>query len=436
MRQVMGKGEAQRERAEGRQSALARRSGSAKWLGFVAAIGLSGCSTIHGYLEPVPAFSEAPGTTHVEMVVATTRTRSDNPAILFAGGRAPEPAFADMVVSIPPDANRKIGQVQWPKQLPGNPETDFITLKADVINKDQAISTFARLLRESKKSEAMVFVHGFNERYENTVYGFAQILHDSGALGEVAPVLFTWPSKGNVFAYGYDRESANYSRDALEKLLRYLVKDPQVKKISILAHSMGNWVTLEALRQMAIRDGRVADKIKLVLLASPDVDVDVSREQIAAMGPDRPHIALFVSEDDRALAASRQLWGAPRLGAIDPNIEPYKSMLERENISVIDLTHLPSHDAFNHGKFAEDPKVVELIGRSLANGQTLTASQVGFGEKIMQTTASAASSVGHAAGLVVSAPVAVLDPETRDHFGDQVEQVGQSISQIGPQKQP
>jgi esterase/lipase superfamily enzyme len=408
----------------------------AKWLGLIAALGLCGCSSIHGFLEPVPAFTNAPGTTHVEMVVATTRTRSDNPAVMFAGGRAAEPAFADMVVSIPPDANRTIGAVQWPKQLPGDPETDFVTLQADHITKDQAMATFARLLRESNKSEAMVYVHGFNERYENTVYGFAQILHDSGALGEVAPVLFTWPSKGSVFAYGYDRESSNYSRDSLEALLRYLVKDPQVKKISILAHSMGNWVTLEALRQMAIRDGRVAAKIKLVLLASPDVDVDVSREQIAAMGPNRPHIALFVSEDDRALAASRQLWGAPRLGAINPDIEPYKSMLERENITVINLTAFPSRDSFNHGKFAEDPKVVELIGRSLANGQVLTASEVGFGEKIMQTTASAAGAVGHAAGLAVSAPVAVIDPETRDQLGDQVDALTDSVAHIGPQKQP
>ncbi len=403
-------------------------------LACIAVISLSGCASVSGYLQPDPSAFDAPGTTHVEMVVATTRTPAGDPAIMFAGGRAPQPAFADMVVSIPPDANRKIGQVQWPKQLPGNPETDFVTLKADVINKDQAIATFARLLRESNKSEAMVFVHGFNERYEDTVYGFAQILHDSGALGEVAPVLFTWPSKGNVFAYGYDRESANYSRDTLEKLLRYLVQDPKVKKITILAHSMGNWVTLEALRQMAIRDGRVADKIKLVLLASPDVDVDVSREQIAAMGPDRPHIALFVSEDDRALAASREVWGAPRLGAINPDIEPYKSMLERENITVLNLTNLPSHDQFNHGKFAEDPKVVELIGRSLANGQALTTSRVGFGEKIMQTTASAATSVGHAAGLAISAPVAVVDPETREHFGDQVDQLSQSVHHIGPQQ--
>ena len=40
---------------------------------------------------------------------------------------------------------------------------------------------------------------------------------------------------------------------------------------------MGNWVTLEALRQMAIREGRIAPKIRHVMLAAPDVDFDVAR---------------------------------------------------------------------------------------------------------------------------------------------------------------
>ena len=100
-----------------------------------------------------------------------------------------------------------------------------------------------------------------------------------------------------MFAYNYDRDSANYSRDDLEKLLRFLQNDPQVKTISILAHSMGNWVTLEALRQMAIRDGRVAPKVKVVMLADADVDVDIAREQIATLGPERPHIVLFVNRE-------------------------------------------------------------------------------------------------------------------------------------------
>ena len=394
-------------------------------------MGLTACASSEGFLTPVPSDADAPGTTHVEMVVATTRTRDQSPAFLFGGGRAPEASFADMVVSIPPDANRKIGEVQLPRQPPGNPATDFVTLKSEIITKDQATASFARLLGQSREKDVFVFVHGFNNRFEDAVYRFAQILHDSGADADVAPILFTWPSAGNVFAYNYDRDSANYSRDDLEKLLRYLQNDPQVKTISILAHSMGNWVTLEALRQMAIRDRRVVPKVRVVMLADADVDVDIAREQIATLGPERPHIVLFVNENDLALAASRDIWEAPRLGAIDPNVQPYKSMIEQDQLSVINMTHMPSHDFFNHGKFAEDPKVVELIGRRLAGGQVLTDRRVGLGARIMQATSGAAGSVGHAAGLAISAPVSVVDPETRNHFGDQIGQFSQSVRRIG-----
>jgi esterase/lipase superfamily enzyme len=356
----------------------------------LVALGLAGCASSEGFLTPVPSAADAPGTSHVEMVVATTRARAESPAFLFGGGRGPEASFADMVVSIPPDANRKIGEVQLPQQPPGNPATDFVTLRSEIITRDQAKDSLKRLVGQSREKEALVFVHGFNNRYEDAVYRFAQILHDSGAGADVAPILFTWPSAGNVFAYNYDRDSADYSRDALEKLLRYLQDDPQVKTISILAHSMGNWVTLEALRQMAIRDGRVAPKVKVVLLADADVDVGIAREQFATLGPDHPHIVLFVSENDRALAASEAIWDAPRLGAIDPDAEPYKSTLEKDQLSVINMTRMPSHDFFNHGKYAEDPRVVGLIGRRLAEGQVLTDRRVGLGVQIMLVTSGAA----------------------------------------------
>ena len=53
---------------------------------------------------------------------------------------------------------------------------------------------------------------------------------------------------------------------------------------------------------MAIRDGKVAEKIRNVILAAPDVDVNVASEQITAMGAQRPQFTLFVSEDDQALS--------------------------------------------------------------------------------------------------------------------------------------
>ena len=66
----------------------------------------------------------------------------------------------------------------------------------------------------------------FNTRFEEAVYRFAQIAYDSNV--KVAPVLFTWPSGGDVLDYVYDRDSAIYSRDALEKVLQTIADDPNV----------------------------------------------------------------------------------------------------------------------------------------------------------------------------------------------------------------
>jgi esterase/lipase superfamily enzyme len=369
------------------------------------------------------------------MLVATTRLRDADPKEYFSGERGPALSYASFTVSIPPEANRKEGDVQWPRTVPGNPATDFVTLKADLIGEADARQWVRQTAGKVRQRRVLVFIHGFNNRFDDAVFRFAQIVHDSRA--PVVPVLFTWPSRGSVLAYGYDRESNTYSRNALEATLQTLARDPAVGEVSILAHSMGNWVTLEALRQMAIRDGRVAAKITQVLLAAPDVDVGLFREAILDMGKARPSFTLFTSRDDRALAVSSRLWGDNvRLGAIDPDQEPYRSDIERAGITVLDLSKLRTADSLNHTKFAQSPEVVRIIGQELIEGQTLTDSRVGVGDQIIQVTTGAAAAVGTAAGLALSAPVAIVDPSTREDLEEHAEHLGQSVTDAVTPRRP
>ena len=359
------------------------------------------------------------------MLVTTTRSRSMINGEMFTGERARDAAFAEITVSIPPTNVRKVGEVAWPKRLPSNPATDFATLKAEEISRDAAKKWLSASVKRSRDGSVLVFIHGFNNRFEDSVYRFAQIVHDSGVAS--APVLVTWPSRGSLLAYRYDRESTNYTRNALEMLFQYLAKDAQVKEVSILAHSMGNWLALEALRQMTIRNGSLPAKFKNVMLASPDVDVDVLLQQIADMGRQHPKFTLFVSRDDRALAVSRRVWGdVARLGAINPEQSPYKTELTESQVSVIDLTRIKSADSLNHGKLAESPEIVRLIGARISDGQTLTDSKVGLGDTILAATTGTAVAVGSTAGLMLAAPVAVVDANTRDNYAAGVQ------SLIGP----
>jgi esterase/lipase superfamily enzyme len=400
-------------------------SRAAAWAGAtVLAIALGGCAgRPSGNLVAVSA--SAPCASAIDMLVATTRAEDlSPPGIMFSGERGRGLAFADIVVSIPPDAARKVGEVQWPASIPGDPARDFVTLRAERLDLSQAVAAFDRRLRAEPSRHVLLFVHGYNTRFEEAVYRFAQIAHDAGA--PVAPVLFTWPSRGKLFDYVYDRESATYSRDGLEAVLQAMVSDPNVGSISILAHSMGNFVAVEALRQMAIRNRALSPKIRDIMLAAPDIDVDVFRREVAEIeASDRsPPITLFVSQDDHALDLSRRLAGdEPRLGAINPNAEPYRTILEKVRVNVVDLTGLNSDDALNHAKFAQSD-VVKAIGARLAAGQTLTDARRTLGERLGGIAQGAAETVGDAAALAVSAPAAIIDPDTRGTLEEQAVTLG------------
>jgi esterase/lipase superfamily enzyme len=342
----------------------------------------------------VPVTEAVVGTSRVPIFVATTRERSTiDPGEMFSGERAAQVSYAAITVSIPPDASRKVGEVQWPVSLPGDPRRDFVTVSADYLDRQAFTASIAAIAKQTGRSKVLVFVHGFNNRFDDAVYRFAQIVHDSKV--PAIPVLFTWPSRGEMRlrAYTYDRESANYSRDALESLLNMLVSYPGITEVNLLAHSMGNWVALEALRGRSMGGGQTSaslktDKLKNVMLVAPDVDVDVFRTQIKRMGTARPRIALFVSQDDAALTLSKSIWGGiPRLGDVDPTQEPYRSEFERDRILVFDLTNLETTGVNAHDRAFEDvTSVMGMIRRRLSDGQAMTDRGSNFSDQMEQVT--------------------------------------------------
>lgn len=385
---------------------------------------LSGCGHPSGVMTPITLTTTTPKTSQVDMLVATTRQPSGNAATLFNGERSPKPYLTEVAVSIPP--KRAPGTVQWPSKLPPNPATDFAVTRVRQI--DTVPEGRAWFKQHIEGGHALVFVHGFNNKYEDSVFRLAQIVHDSGM--QATPILFTWPSRASLFGYEYDKESTNYSRTAFEQSLRVLAADPNVKDITVLAHSMGTWLAMESLRQMGIRDGHVNSKIHNVILASPDIDIQVFAKQYVEMGSPKPKFTIFVSQDDRALAASSLITGrVARLGGINPAVEPYRTKLERAGITAIDLTKVKSGDSMNHGKFAESPEIVQLIGQRLMTGQTLTDSNVSLGEGVAAVVGGTARTVGTVAATAVSAPLTIMEqPQKRKAFdvGDTLQNDKQS----------
>ena len=107
------------------------------------------------------------------MIVATTRRRAADPGELYTGERGSGLTYTNIVVSIPPDRARKPGEVNLPARVPGDPATAFVARRVAQIGQ----ADFDRWVRARAasvpKRRALVFVHGYNNRFDDAVFRFA-----------------------------------------------------------------------------------------------------------------------------------------------------------------------------------------------------------------------------------------------------------------------
>jgi hypothetical protein len=114
----------------------------------------------------VPAAQSSAGASRIPILVATTRQRSiTDPGDMFSGDPAQELSYASITVSIPPDSARKIGKVQWPTAVPGDPGRDFVTASAEYLDKQSFNTAISTVAKSTGRSRVLVFVHGFNNRF-------------------------------------------------------------------------------------------------------------------------------------------------------------------------------------------------------------------------------------------------------------------------------
>jgi len=368
----------------------------------LAPLVLAACATPRVLeLSQAPAVDVA-GT--VQIYVATTRVPTAEP-VYFSGERQTRLSFARLDITVP--RSHKAGELELPDRGPGDPSKHFTATHLQRLDLAPVIADVRReiMKRPANQRDVLVFVHGYNTNFADAAYRFAQIVYDSGFKG--VPVLFSWPSRGELLAYPYDRESAYFSRDFLEANLRGIARDLGPGRMDILAHSMGTILTLETLRQAKIRgDGDFSGKLRDVMLAAPDVDLDVFKTLMYVI---RRPVTIFVSADDRALDFSRRFAGdKKRLGAVSAKDTEEVAELEKQGARLIDLSEISTSDSLNHAKFASSPRVVQLIGERLRQDKGVGFDGPRFGDKLGDVAGGVVGTVGSTVGLVVTAPITIL----------------------------
>ena len=278
------------------------------------------------------------------------------------GGTDGSPHFSLATIGVPP--GHRAGGLEMASFGAPDRDSDFAVVGRRALDAESFRNAVATHLsgRIGSNRDVLVFVHGFNTGFDEARFRLAQIVTDGGFNG--VPVLFTWPSKGSLFGYGSDREAATASRDAMEHLLLDLAALPDVGRVHVLAHSMGAWLAMEALRETAIAghpdlDGHLGE----VILAAPDIDQGVFRQQVERLGPNA-RVSVFAATNDRALGLSGFLAERPRLGAVDPASPEGRAALEGLGVHVIDLTR-DSVGVTGHATYASVPEVIRGIGAEI-----------------------------------------------------------------------
>jgi esterase/lipase superfamily enzyme len=280
------------------------------------------------------------------LLIATTRKRVNGGRAKpwFGPERAPAMTVARAKVVPPSDGRLSLASVGL---------SDWSLDNVEPLSGDPG-----ELFAEASGLDVLIYVHGFKQTFETAALDAARLSDAIRFRGRT--MVFSWPSKAGFFDYAYDRDSAMWSRDGLERVLHSIVAVPGASRIHIVAHSMGTMLTLESLRDLYGQYGdSVSARIGAVVFAAPDIDMDVFSSTVTRIGPLARKITVITATNDRALALSGQLAGGmTRVGAAE------KAAIEALGVRVIDAS-ASGWGIINHDLFLSNADVQKVIRKSI-----------------------------------------------------------------------
>jgi len=279
-------------------------------------------------------------------------------------------------VSIP--KNHQEGKLESPKiwklEFHENPDKHIVLKTVKPVSGLKFLSSLQQTIQDSIEveqtpqgeistgGEAFIFIHGYNNSFEDAARRTAQIAHDLKFKG--APLMYSWPSKakGTLSAYKEDGRTALLCEENVTRFIEAIALESGARKIHLIAHSMGNRVLSQALKnisQKLVHSQKTQPLFNEVILTAPDIDAELFKDSIA------PHIVqtarrftIYSSSEDLALKASRvvnSFWHQ-RLGEGGSHLTVFPKY---QQINVVDASDIDTNlFALGHSYHADSQTVL------------------------------------------------------------------------------
>jgi esterase/lipase superfamily enzyme len=257
----------------------------------------------------------------------------------------------------------KIERPEWWKlEFKENPRKHIALLTITPMERNGFWSALRSVVARSDQKDAFIFVHGFNVTFAQAARRTAQLACDLGFGGtHGAPIMYSWPSKGDLDGYLYDEDSVRWATQHLQTFIAEAGLASQASRIHLISHSMGSLALTEAVRLFALGTATPGERFSHIILAAPDINAKVfSRDICAAFGVSS-RITLYASSKDKALVASRRIRGIyPRAG------ESGNAIVVLDGMDTVDASDVGT-DMLGHGYFAKTAPLINDIHSLLIN---------------------------------------------------------------------
>ena len=287
----------------------------------------------------------------------------------YFGSQAGPLQYGRCVVTIPPGKKHTKGVLEhpsiWRLEFQWDPRKHVMLSRVEPLDEEvffNRLTEYAATEYENQPCEGvMVFVHGFNVSFEDAARRTAQMKYDVNFHGPA--VFFSWPSQGGLARYTTDEEYVQIGAADLEEFLGKLVlrRSPA---IHLIAHSMGSRVMSQAIERAILR-ANAASNVRMfnqLVLAAPDISAEYFTRVLApAIRASAERVTIYVSENDKALQASRHLHGGvKRFG------EGLTGVKDVEGIEIIDASRVDTSE-IGHFYYGESSEVLQDLRAVLRN---------------------------------------------------------------------
>nr|VFK60414.1 MAG: Esterase/lipase superfamily enzyme [Candidatus Kentron sp. UNK]VFK69256.1 MAG: Esterase/lipase superfamily enzyme [Candidatus Kentron sp. UNK] len=265
-------------------------------------------------------------------------------------------------VSIPRD--HRMGELEKPSilrlEFRENPEKHVVLLNISTRPKDKYFEELASKIRSSAKRSAFIFVHGYNVSFEEAAKRTAQISYDLAFEG--APVFYSWPSQGKIASYTIDKRNVEWAEVNLKAFLDDFLSRSSAQNVYLVAHSMGNLALTGAVVSLLDDKPEFRSQLTEIILTAPDIDADVFKRDIApALLESKTPVTLYASSEDKALLASKEVHGHPRVG------DSSERLVIVQGIETIDATGANT-SFLGHSYFADTKSVLSDLFYLIRDG--------------------------------------------------------------------